>query len=366
LLLVVFVRLFFFHIQGITIDKGCQIKSIKEDSVLTGQVYPKETILKVNGLDTSTMTPAALSEYLREHANEQRTLTILKAPKEPQYETIKVIAPKGKLGVIIERTNQTGGPIIKRMNETSPLLNQLMVGDQLIEVDGNDATTMTSSAVAEYLAAHAEAEQRVFVVKRLIPETEEEGTTPMAPMTTVVAPKGPTSSMQELTYMAPAGKLGIVIERSMKQGPIIKTIHDHSPLKGQLVVGDQLKKIDEENVTNMSSTQIADYLVKNATKERKLVIQRLVVEQPIPVEEIEITTTDVPKEEEKVEEKEDDIDVAPATTTTTTDMLVDIQEQQEIQSQPPDVEVGTIPVAGGAVVLADAIPAPGKAVPPIV
>lgn len=301
---------FLYNIIGITIDKGAMIKSIKDDSVLKDQVYANEVILKVDDKDVSDMTPAALSQYLKDNAGNQRVLTIAIPPKEPKYETVTVIAPAGKLGIVIERSITTGGPMIKRVNETSTLYGKMMVNDQIIMIDEEDAVDMTSSAVADYLSKHADAEERKFIVKRLIPDDDDD-----VPAVAAAAPP----SYEEVNVIASAGKLGIVIERTPK-GPIIKTVHDQSPLKDQLMVGDSIVRIDEEDVKGMTSSQIADYLVKNASKERTIVVSRLVAVDPSkPVEEIQIAT---PQEEEKEEVQEDDVPVAA----TTPDLLVDTQE----------------------------------------
>jgi hypothetical protein len=73
------------------------------------------------------------------------------------------------------------------------------------------------------------------------------------------------------TVVAPAGRLGIVIDTTL-EGPVVHTVKPDSPLKGALFVGDIIVAIDDVDTKAMSATSITSLMVKTAAQERTLTV----------------------------------------------------------------------------------------------
>jgi hypothetical protein len=113
-------------------------------------------------------------------------ITINKSLYQEQYKDHrKVIAPAGRLGIVIEKT--ANGPLIKRVNDTSPLVGQLYAGDKLVEIDGQSTDGMTSEAITSYMSQNADRE-RAFLVS-----------SPMNNIRNVSAPSGPLGKLRIVT-----------------------------------------------------------------------------------------------------------------------------------------------------------------------
>lgn len=88
---------------------------------------------------------------------------------ERQYsdpeEQIEIIAPPGKLGVVID-TPQGGVPMVHAIKETSILADRIRVGDRLLSVDGDDTTHLTSIQVSKIISSRAHNPTRVLVFMR--------------------------------------------------------------------------------------------------------------------------------------------------------------------------------------------------------
>lgn len=80
-----------------------------------------------------------------------------------------------------------------------------------------------------------------------------------------------TSRKFKRTVVAPAGRLGIVIDTTL-EGPVVHTVKPDSPLKGLLFVGDIIVAIDDVDTKAMSATSITSLMVKTAAQERTLTV----------------------------------------------------------------------------------------------
>mmetsp|Transcript_4980 Transcript_4980/g.9479 ORF Transcript_4980/g.9479 Transcript_4980/m.9479 type:complete len:761 (-) Transcript_4980:199-2481(-) len=80
-------------------------------------------------------------------------------------ERIEVIAPPGKLGVVID-TPMNGAPMVHAIKETSVLADRVRIGDRLISVDGQDTTEMSAIRVSKLISSKAMNAQRRMVFLR--------------------------------------------------------------------------------------------------------------------------------------------------------------------------------------------------------
>jgi C-terminal processing protease CtpA/Prc len=88
-----------------------------------------------------------------------------------EEEQFEIIAPSGKLGVVID-TPYNGGnvPVVHAIKDTSILADRVRIGDKLLSVDGQDTRNMSAIKVSKLISAKAMEPQRRLVFLR--PGTE--------------------------------------------------------------------------------------------------------------------------------------------------------------------------------------------------
>ena len=87
--------------------------------------------------------------------------------QEPQGETLEVIAPAGKLGVVVDiPPDRRGAPFVCDIRETSPLYGQIEPGDKIYAVDDEDVRKMSAIKVSKLLAQKADNPERIITVFR--------------------------------------------------------------------------------------------------------------------------------------------------------------------------------------------------------
>jgi C-terminal processing protease CtpA/Prc len=82
--------------------------------------------------------------------------------QKPNQITREVIAPPGKLGIVIDTTIQ--GPVVHKVNKNSPLQGILFPGDIITAIDATDTRSMTASAITALMVQTANQQRRLTVV----------------------------------------------------------------------------------------------------------------------------------------------------------------------------------------------------------
>jgi C-terminal processing protease CtpA/Prc len=78
-----------------------------------------------------------------------------------------------------------------------------------------------------------------------------------------------------LEVIAPAGKLGVVIDTPDDGAPVVHAVKDSSVIADQIQVGDKLVAVDDEDVRAMTAIKVSKLISKkSANPERKLTIIR--------------------------------------------------------------------------------------------
>jgi PDZ domain len=79
----------------------------------------------------------------------------------------------------------------------------------------------------------------------------------------------------------PSGKLGIAIDSTLIDGPIISKVYKDSPLNGKLCVGDRIIAINDINTRSMSSAALTSLIMNtvemSSTRQRQFTLLRRVV-----------------------------------------------------------------------------------------
>lgn len=82
-------------------------------------------------------------------------------------QTIDVVAPPGKLGVILgNRSPSTGGTVVSEVRSTSVLAGMIQPGDLMIAVDGQDVRQFSVTEVTAVMARKYEYERTLTILRR--------------------------------------------------------------------------------------------------------------------------------------------------------------------------------------------------------
>jgi len=82
-------------------------------------------------------------------------------------EVIDIFAPAGKLGVVIDTPNDDA-PVVHAVKDTSPIANQVRVGDKLVAVDDEDVRAMTAIKVSKLISKKSTQESRKLTIIRYV------------------------------------------------------------------------------------------------------------------------------------------------------------------------------------------------------
>eukprot|EP00970_Alexandrium_tamarense_P006910 scaffold1211_cov195-Alexandrium_tamarense.AAC.20 len=102
----------------------------------------------------------------------------------------------------------------------------------------------------------------------------------MSPTSRMMMQQSPQHQMRDvmLEIYAPSGKLGVVIDTpSSANTPVVHAIKDTCPIRNEIMVGDKLVAVDDEDVREMTATQVSKLISrKSGQGRRKLTIIRSV------------------------------------------------------------------------------------------
>jgi len=80
-------------------------------------------------------------------------------------EVIDVYAPSGKLGVVIDTPNDDA-PVVHAVKDSSPIADQVRVGDKLVAVDDEDVRAMTAIKVSKLISKKSSQQTRKLTIIR--------------------------------------------------------------------------------------------------------------------------------------------------------------------------------------------------------
>lgn len=85
----------------------------------------------------------------------------------------------------------------------------------------------------------------------------------------------PSTREDVFNVIAPPGKLGIGLDTPNSGAPFIYNINEDCPIAHQLMVGDQIIFVDDEDVRSMTAVKASNLICqKSANPSRKLTIMR--------------------------------------------------------------------------------------------
>mmetsp|Transcript_14731 Transcript_14731/g.22005 ORF Transcript_14731/g.22005 Transcript_14731/m.22005 type:complete len:699 (-) Transcript_14731:31-2127(-) len=133
-------------------------KSAAGTRALADDLTTDESRIRTHSVDSSRVSynQEAISMFEDDNSFEQMY---------GEEERIEVVAPPGKLGVVID-TPLNGSPIVHAIKESSVLADRVRIGDQLISVDGEDTREMTAIRVSKLISSKATNPRRYMVFLR--------------------------------------------------------------------------------------------------------------------------------------------------------------------------------------------------------
>ena len=148
-----------------------------------------------------------------------------------------------------------------------------------IDADEKARTVAVADGAAAGAAATPDTPQALESSKKLEEKKPSpEGTTVTMGVAEDSASNGrSTKETETLTVMAPAGKLGIVLDTTL-MGPMVNKVKPESPMAGKLFSGDVIVKIGDEETRAMNAAAINAIMIRTANAERTLIVMRPALE----------------------------------------------------------------------------------------
>jgi C-terminal processing protease CtpA/Prc len=219
---------------------------------------------------------------------------------------LNILAPPGKLGVIVDTPPQGGCAYVVEIRSSCPIREEIQLDDRIIAVDDKDVQRMSATSICKLLERKSRNAQRKITVLRresnnnnihgIAGNNEHNGSLhlPNSPMGrkdsnsdhAQASSLADSNTVQELNVtreirieiVAPPGRLGVVLlsPDPPETGPsYISSISVDSPLKGETLMGDKIIAVDDEDVRNMSAMNLSQLLGSKSTNPaRKIVVLR--------------------------------------------------------------------------------------------
>mmetsp|Transcript_24375 Transcript_24375/g.38448 ORF Transcript_24375/g.38448 Transcript_24375/m.38448 type:complete len:215 (+) Transcript_24375:3-647(+) len=182
-------------------------------------------------------------------------------------EIIDIIAPAGMLGVILDSDSEDGPAYVSKIKENSPLRDKIRMWDEILAIDDHDVSHMNAVDVSMFLSSKGDKEKEFTVWREGGSMVESE----IYRDPTVVH----RITSGRIDIIAPAGKLGIVLDSPPKGGPAyVSNIENNSPIGNKLQPGDKIMGIDGYDVSKFNAADVSTLLAsKSLNKRRRITIK---------------------------------------------------------------------------------------------
>jgi len=222
---------------------------------------------------------------------------------------LNILAPPGKLGVIVDTPPQGGCAYVVEIRSSCPIREEIQLDDRIIAVDDKDVQRMSATSICKLLERKSRNAQRKITVLRretnnnnnihgIAGNSEHNGSSlhlPNSPMgrkdsnsdhaqasslaeSNTVQEELNVTREERIDIVAPPGRLGVVLlsPDPPETGPsYISSISEDSPLKGEIMMGDKIIAVDDEDVRDMSAMNLSQLLGSKSTNTaRKIVVLR--------------------------------------------------------------------------------------------
>lgn len=115
---------------------------------------------------SDTIAPSVTTEVI----NRMSEPRVSSQQRSRSSRVVEIVAPPGKLGVVLDASDDHDDPIscpvVHTVKENSPLIHQLQVGDKLIALDDEDVRGMTAMQVSKLISMKSANPRRKFTILR--------------------------------------------------------------------------------------------------------------------------------------------------------------------------------------------------------
>jgi hypothetical protein len=177
-----------------------------------------------------------------------------------------VIVPAGQLGLLIDSSSD--GPIVSSLISGSVLSESVFDGDLIVAVDDEDTSGLSARHLKKLLARKSGSVRKLTLLsynKYSLLGFEEGNASPKC--------NSKQKKWVKRDVVAPTGKLGIVIDSS-RDGPIVCSLKDDSPLLELVFIGDLIVAVDDEDTSGLSARHLTKLLARKSGSVKKLTLQR--------------------------------------------------------------------------------------------
>jgi len=282
------------------------VSEIKETSVLRGKIQLGDKVIAIDDEDVSRKEAVQISLIIaRKSKQAERKITVLRegagdkedlgslssggttstevSPPSPMLaqdatnnseSKFVIIAPPGKLGVVIDSLAGVGSAYVSDIKADSPIRGDLRLGDNLVAIDGEDVSRRKAVDISMMLARKSrQAERKITVTRSNIGGSTNQST---ASASIIDLPAQQANSPIQLDIIVPAGKLGVVVDSCPEGGAAcISEIKDGCQIKDQIRLGDKLLAVDGEDVSKLKAIHVSMLLgSKSRNAQRKMTVLR--------------------------------------------------------------------------------------------
>jgi len=180
------------------------------------------------------------------------------------------------LGIILD-TPPTGGPAyVSAIFDTCPIIGHIHLNDKIIAVDDLVVWESTAIKLSEVLGSKKEQKERTLIVCRDVRDGGYRGTTNSNPSGEANGTTATKISETKIDIVAPAGKLGVVLDSRPEVGPAwVSEIKDYCPIRCKIHLGDKIVAVDDDDVRDMLAAEVSTALAKtDQNPERKITVVR--------------------------------------------------------------------------------------------
>ncbi len=213
---------------------------------------------------------------------------------------LNILAPPGKLGVIVDTPPQGGCAYVAEIRDSCPIREDIHLDDRIIAVDDKDVQRMSATTICKLLERKSENAQRKITVLREASHFDGMGSSeqnrslhlPAGPMggrnsnsdhaqagsLTDSNAQSKGTREERIEVVAPSGRLGVVLLSPDPPvfGPsYICSVSEDSPLKDLILMGDKIITVDDVDVRFMSAMNVSQLLgSKSSNTARKIAVLR--------------------------------------------------------------------------------------------
>jgi len=296
----------------------CEIK--KDTCPIADQIQLEDKVIAVDDIDVQRMSAVTVSRLLAGKSRQaERKITVLRevgpgrgdmmpeegavvhaatyddeSPRlvattsdviqEKEERQLDIIAPKGKLGVILvipEPPAPPGPAYVFDVRDDSVLFGKIRLNDKIVAVDDEDVSRLSAVEVSKLLGKKSSRPRRKITVLREVDGEDDEdeepgGTGPNAVSESDDESDAAGKSENRFHIMAPAGRLGVLVDSPVGGGLVfVSEVKDDSPILGKVHVGDKVVCVDDEDVSEMKAIQVSMILgSKSKNAQRKITVVR--------------------------------------------------------------------------------------------